>query len=472
MLQRNKKNILKIFFWISLFGLACFLHSDHMLSSDEGVTLNGAWNLINGRQLYTDFFEYFSPGSFYLILIAWKIFGINFWVAKIASIIMIFLAAIGIFKISALVKRGTENYLAPVIFIVISGAWFITINHNALSLPSITWSIYFLAKGLNNGKIKNFVSSGIFAGVSVLFLQQRGLMLFSGLALFLLITWIIKKNKINFYNLIFFVISFFLPLLTLLFWPIKTAYYNLVVFPLFHYMEAMTLSKALFIITGLIILITASLLKFKKEKSTTIWLLIFIQLFLWLSIYPLPTKYHISLIIFPILIIILYLGAKSFKIKIEGGLEGLQNSLVVFGGITFLTIFTIINSTNSFIFSENNKREELINTIKNNCPGKYLYSGPFNASLYFETRKLNATPYSFLVTSQHTPEQFQDALNNIIEKNPSCVILNYRSIKLPAKNSSHFNHNQLNVFENYIKDNYQPYSEPIKGLIIYKKINQ
>ena len=65
------------------------LHATHQLDSDEGVILNGAWNILNGRTLYTDFFEIVAPGSFYLIFAAWKLFGADFWIAKSIAIVAI-----------------------------------------------------------------------------------------------------------------------------------------------------------------------------------------------------------------------------------------------------------------------------------------------------------------------------------------------------------------------------------------------
>ncbi len=46
-MNAKKINIWKILFWFALAVLAVFFHSDHFLNGDEGVTLNGAWNLYN-----------------------------------------------------------------------------------------------------------------------------------------------------------------------------------------------------------------------------------------------------------------------------------------------------------------------------------------------------------------------------------------------------------------------------------------
>ncbi len=45
----SKKKIYTFLYILILAGLAFFFHSDHFLNGDEGVTLNGAWNIYNGR---------------------------------------------------------------------------------------------------------------------------------------------------------------------------------------------------------------------------------------------------------------------------------------------------------------------------------------------------------------------------------------------------------------------------------------
>ena len=86
--------------------------------------------------------------------------------------------------------------------------------------------------------------------------------------------------------------------------------------------------------------------------------------------------------------------------------------------------------------------------IENQCQDSpYLYAGPFLPGLYFETRKLNPTPYPFLITNQHTFEQFNNARNVLITHTPSCAVLNYGIVQK-------FNYNYNNPVDNFILENY------------------
>ena len=129
-----------------------------------------------------------------------------------------------------------------------------------------------------------------------------------------------------------------------------------------------------------------------------------------------------------------------------------------------LLIFDLIVSPPSFIAWKKNKNYGIIEYINSNCPGRYIYSGPFLPNIYFETKKLNATPYSVLVTRQQTSEQFINALKSFRENKPSCAILSY------PNSFSRFKHDQNNPLEEYIKTNYELVYHPLSYLFIYKNL--
>ena len=102
----------------------------------------------------------------------------------------------------------------------------------------------------------------------------------------------------------------------------------------------------------------------------------------------------------------------------------------------------------SFIVIQNKEIKDKIQDIISKCPGKYIYVGPFAPNVYFEFRKLNATPYPLLMTSQSTPAQFENALEYLKNIKPLCAILNYPS------SLNRFKYNKDNLVDNYIKDKY------------------
>lgn len=456
-------NWCKLLVWAGLFGLTIFFHSDHGFNGDEGIILNGAWNLINKRHLYGDFFEFIPPGSFYLLFGVWKIFGVNFLVAKTLAILFLFLGAVGLYKIARLViKNELVNILAPLTFVIMSGWWWI-INHNIFNLTFLIWSSYFFVRGLDNFKKTDFVASGFLAGVAILFLQQKGLAFFGASFLFLIILAILKKRAVYLRSIGLFVVSSFPPLLSLCFWPLKLIFYNLVQYPFLGYIVVNRRSYGLLIASLILWLVSLLILLATKEKAKKIYFLLFLQLFFLLSAYPLPDFYHISLVFFPFLLIIFYLATRIFNIYRHKFIK-IYFIIILVIVLSILTVFNLFVNSPAFSLEENNNHQ-LIDFVDINCPGRYLYSGPFSPNIYFETRKLNATPYSFLITRQATSEQFVDALRNFREYQPTCAILLY------PESFSKFKHDRNNILETYIRDRYSLIYQSLKGdLFVYKNL--
>jgi len=460
--------------------LVFLLHCRNSYSGDEGVILNGAWNLYNGRLLYRDFFEFIPPGGFYLIFGVWKIFGASFAAAKIVSILIFSLGIWGLYKITGRLSNNKFNWLVPLAFIIISEWWWM-INHNTFNLTCLIWAAYFFIRGLDDLKKQNFIASGFLAGLAILFLQQKGLAAAAALFLFLIILLIRKKEKIYLKLAGLFGLAAILPLTVLLFWPAKTIIYDLIIYPAATYAAAYRTNYHIFLLYWLILAVIAAGLKIKKEKSIEIWFLVWLQVFLLASAYPLPDAFHIGQAIFPTLILIFYLAIKSpmksSPLKFIAGAVFsvlLLSYLVIYIPLAYLLTFprpatefsSGLNPGNQAASGFNaagfTTEEALIKFISDNCPGKYLYAGPFAPNLYFETRKLNATPYSLLLTAQQTPEQFANALRSLQENNPGCAVLAYT----PA--FDRFRHDRDNVLEKYIRDNYSLIYSDQQRLFIYK----
>lgn len=443
---------LKIYlYYLLLLILSIFFYYQHSFDADEGVILNGAWNLFNNLNLYTDFFEIIPPGSFYLIYYGFKLFGPYYFVANIISLLLVWGSAIGIYKSLDLIKRNKANFIFP-IFFILSLVSMPIINHNLYNVFFLIWSVFFFLQGLKNNSNLFFFLSGLIGGLATIFLQQKGLILIGFSFLFLLI-YNIKKKKIK--NSIFYCLGSCLPIISLFFkWSPKLLYQNLISFPMLTYWEV---NKTSFLLLIAFFLIFIYFFIYLKNKSTIINYLLGIQFFLLLSTIPLPDFYHIVLIIFPLLILIPSLFTNS-TIK-----ETKIFIIIFIIIISFYSILYLSTSFSPFYSYSKNKSDNWIEYINQNCPGQYIYSGPFFPNLYFETRKLNVTNFDVLIEKQNTPDQFAQALDDFKKKEPSCAVLVY--YKNISKKFKHQGNNQL---ETYIKENYtQIYSK--NNIFIYKK---
>ncbi|MFC1678439.1 hypothetical protein ACFLZ9_01735 [Patescibacteria group bacterium] len=434
---------IRYLYWLLLFCLVYWMHWKNLHNSDEGVLLEGAWNMFNGKELYTDFFEFIPPGNFYLIFWFWKFFTPSYNLIKFISIIIFFFCAFGIYKICRIFNSSILNYITPVFFVLSSYLWPL-INHNVYNLFFLIWSTYFFIKGLANRQNTNFVISGLLSAGAIIFLQQKGLAFLGITTLYLLILFFIERNRKLLYLLALYLFFSIAPLGLLLFkWSAKTLYVNLIEFPLFSYIKINSIPKGIFFF--FLFLTIIFVIFFRKEKSKKILFLLLLQITLLLTTLTRPDYYHVLLIIFP-----LYALLPSFvkKIKFESQLLKIYCFSFI---LVIMLLITLPSVTNFFVLSpvlKNIKTNETIEFVKNNCPRvNDLYAGPFIPGLYFETKKINFTPYYILLTSFQGEEEFNETRNLLKKNQPRCIVMNYRIVEK-------FNYDKNNPVDLYIEENY------------------
>ena len=436
-----------------MFLFMLIFHSRHYINSDEGVILEGAWDLMNGRVLYFDFFEFVPPASFYAVFWIWKIFGVHYGAAKLIGLLAVFFSAIGIGKISRTVSKNKLAYLTPALFIASSFCWPI-INHNTFALPFIVWGVYFFIKAVNDISRKNCAIGGALLGLSILFLQHKGIIVLFALFLYLIIIRLIKRNNVFLKLIPFLIAPAALPACLLIIkWPAALLYENLIAFPLFHYMETNKVSYYLF--AFFFLMFVCAVWKLRKNLNKTVGLLIVVQLFLLVSALQRPDSYHIASALFPLyclapLVIEKVKCQKNYNFYRAAAL--LAVIIIIFPSLSSLAVFPPFSSM---------RNHEILRFINKNCPGKYIYAGPFSPGFYFETKKLNPTPYAILITNHQTKKQFNEARQYLEDNSPSCAVLNYGLVKK-------FNHDKNNPVDNYILENYKP-AFSSGGATVYKK---
>lgn len=438
----SRKKIYILIYILALTGLAVFFHSDHFLNGDEGVTLNGAWNIYNGRRLYVDFFSFLPPLSFYLIAWLWQLIGASFWSAKIMSVIFLLLGALGLYRIAEKVKPAPLNLLVP-LFFILSTSWLWIINHNFYHLIFSIWSAYFFIDYLKERRLRSLVFSGIIAGLSILTLQQKGVV-FTGMGIiFLLILPSLGAFRQRFKKALIYGLSALTPLIFLfIFWTPSVLWQNLVYFPLFNYIESNRISYWLLITTGCAF--TSAVFALNKFKLRAAYLL-FVSAGLLLSCYPLPDYYHLGLA----LSFMIPLLPTLLDFSVRGCSRWLK--VIAISGLSWLWLWPTSVFIAFYLFNFTSiSSYGFLDYVRRECPGKYLHVGPFLPNVYFETNKLSATSFDILITGHQTEAQFLLASQELAASSPVCALTAY------PYSLERFHHNQNNPVDNFIRDHYQP----------------
>src|SRR5258708_33667687 len=81
--SRSERYIAFVIFLLSFLYL-CLLRRYTWIDPDEGIILQGAQRILEGQVLYRDFFSFFTPGSYYLFALLFRVFGDSYLVAHTA----------------------------------------------------------------------------------------------------------------------------------------------------------------------------------------------------------------------------------------------------------------------------------------------------------------------------------------------------------------------------------------------------
>ena len=75
------------FFIIFLFVAPLnFFFKEHVFAQDEGQLLVYPNMILHGSHLYKDFFALYNPGTYYLVALSYKIFGITIFAERIVGL--------------------------------------------------------------------------------------------------------------------------------------------------------------------------------------------------------------------------------------------------------------------------------------------------------------------------------------------------------------------------------------------------
>ena len=143
----------------------------------------GAQRILNGEMLYRDFFEFWMPGTFYLLALVFKLFGQGLLVIRS----FIFFNFLTIFVLVFLIGRKINQSswggaLSLAVFVCASGA--AALNHNWLGLLFVCLGVWGLLY-LRESWVK-LAMIGLITGLTIGFNQWQGTAMFIAVSLTLL----------------------------------------------------------------------------------------------------------------------------------------------------------------------------------------------------------------------------------------------------------------------------------------------
>src|ERR1019366_6843597 len=185
--QSRAECYLALAIFLLSFLYFCILRRYSWIDPDEGIILQGAQRILDGQVLYRDFFSFFTPGSYYLLALVFRIFGDSFLVARTALAVI----GAGFSPITYLLSRRVCSRQAS---LLVTGLMTVTavplrfvVLHNWDSTLLACLGLYCAVRWLESPKSKWAFATGSFVSLTGLFEQSKGAGLLLGLSVGVLI---------------------------------------------------------------------------------------------------------------------------------------------------------------------------------------------------------------------------------------------------------------------------------------------
>ena len=165
------------------FVLTLLLARSLVTQSDEGYTLNAAWQLWNGLRMYDDFRLFVGPGSGYAIFLLWKVVGSpSYLAARWLSVGFAFSSTVALFLLLRRLGIAGLNLALTIVIWLLVSSLYVPLNHNSFSSYAAIWFVLpflRLTGRRGEGSVGDAVTvdaalSGVAAGLVFLILPVKG----------------------------------------------------------------------------------------------------------------------------------------------------------------------------------------------------------------------------------------------------------------------------------------------------------
>ena len=486
------KTFLAICSFLFVLSYLLFMTFHFRWRGDGGIALLGAQRILRGELPYRDFFDFWMPGTFYLLAVLFRLFGQNLMVIRC----LIFFTIGGLFLLVFLIAKKLNNSRTAAFLSIILFALplpLFSYNHNWLGLLSACLAAHLLINPPKPGPTSTYwLCIGLINGLVINFIQWQGAGLFITCLLLLLPSRENRPSKVRFL-LSFLGGAAFFPLLWCLFFWSKGALTNLVkatiFFPLTNYHRGnLHLPCQIWMTTTLFyILLWINVLKENPASNKALRPILLLGTTFHFLTLTSPTPGHtalsyaftspLSLYLFnslrPYLFKSRYFPAPSFKALF---LNSKFIKYTVGRILTILILFSFFaRPTLNFIARMNyiiTKENILLNTPKGSLMAdsrwartvqtieQYLYAknipqnttsiyiGPWSPGLYFIFSLQNPTRYAHLGPEHYTRAVLQTIISDLEEKKVSTIIF------LPSETFAY--QNKPNLLTKYLESNFKP----------------
>ena len=168
---------------VSIFYLAPFSNTLVFLDRDEGIVLQGATRILGGELPYRDFFSFYTPGSYYWNAFLLKTFGDSILVPRAVMVLYgAFFSVLTYGLARRMSPRKDAASVSLLLLVCCLPARFVTIHSWDSTVAALLALVCALSLLRSPGPWLAALT-GLFTGLTILFNQARGMGLLLGLVL-------------------------------------------------------------------------------------------------------------------------------------------------------------------------------------------------------------------------------------------------------------------------------------------------
>ena len=474
------QNLLTILFFVFVLALLVFTSQFYSGSLDEGMLWSSAMKVAEGQMMYRDFFEFWTPGSVYLLGGLFALFGLKVWVSQMLYVLIGLACYILLYLVLKRTGFGWLTCLVSIGLFVAISATHLALNHHWFGIAGLLATIYFLLISFTGGgKARlTLVLSGLMAAITALFMQYEGVIAISG-GLVAIALFQPPSSRIS--SLVSFMApSVILGSLVVVYFGLHGAVgellYSTVFFPIFQYRESnVGFASALWIYQTSLLALFVWLLHKRGLLHLPLKILIVFSAFIQLVGLSTNGFMHAFLLAFLINSLYVYvlttfltdvsLNFFSFK-KVKSGVHRLAQvvgevDVRRFGASVLLALFLLIYSARiiegigvlwadrlvlmrqseimQFPAGElrvSSKIASKMSTVatfvqQNTSEEEPVYFGPYSSYYNLLLQRPNPLPYSQLTPAYNPDWMLEDAVEILDRDKPEYIVLLPRESTFP-----------------------------------------
>ncbi|TSC76194.1 MAG: hypothetical protein G01um101431_815 [Parcubacteria group bacterium Gr01-1014_31] len=449
---------------VAVLAAVAFIRWYVGIDPDAGLTMTAAWQVSQGLVPYRDFFEFHPPGAFYALAGVFQIFGSTYVVAKLFSMLVLALGAVGVDRCARRLLLRPWHRVAALAVWGLLALQFPLVSYSTYAHVGSIWVAWLLVR-LHQRSAQGWEA---LAGFAVLGASAAGvgwLLQTRGAALFLVGLGVAAASR-RWQLVAAYLGGSGVALLPGLALPLREFWQQTVVYPAAHYPAINTDQPLWLVLWGGVIVTLGIVAYWARSSWRGFWPLWWTALALLVSIWPHANGVYLSMVLWPLALLFTAAVPPPSAMAWRRLWQGVAAASGAFAGAlalmtvgVFFTLFPGARAADPWgaraPFWEDLAVEVRMRTQQN----EPIFATPTLPNLYFFAQRPNATRYNSLFSGQYDAPYFLQAVVDLEQRRPRYVVRELDSLAVQL--GYHRDGTQVDV---YLDEHYRVAAELTKFL--------